>query len=242
MGTKKHTLFTWNRVLFGDWIWMLFALGPPALFLKAVHYNYLEGRDGIPLGGWVTSIAAIAVTWGIIVLRFVLRHRFIKSIVFYTKQGTAVELANEAVRERIAAFDARVVQQHLEDEIERTLEFFVRWNKGRTLDGKVSSPVVTAEELGKPLNGAILTITDKPFRRLYTNRLNAPSLTDKVMGIQYLDRFVITWDGEKVRNLDDLCRLLSHEVGHFCLDQLGYLDKTGGDTHHKMFKEIGFER
>lgn len=242
MVIKKHTLFTWNRFLFGDWIWLFFVVVPLAVFLKAVHFNYTGGREGIPLGGWLTSVAAIGATWGITVTRFVLRNRFIKAIAFYTKQGTAVELSNEIVRERCAAFDIHVVQQHIEDEIERTVEFFVRWSKGRTLDGKVSSPVVTVEELGKALNGAILTITDKPFRRLYTNRINAPSFADKVMGLQYLDRFVITWDGVKVKNLDDLCRLLSHEVGHFCLDQLGHLDNTGGDLHHKMFREIGFER
>lgn len=239
MDIKKHTLFKWNSLFFGDWIWLIMVLAPLAGFVRAVQYNYMETCEGIPAAGWVAFPTVITVFWAITFLRFWYRAKFIKSIKFYTKQGMAIVLEGKA-QERFAAYPDGAVKTAFEDAIDFGINFFVNWAKGSTMHGSVVGEPATYESLVEGLNGGVLAVVGDPLLALSTHGPLPPSLQHKLMGVTFLNRITITRDGDRVRTLMDLSKLLKHEIGHYCLEQLGHLDVSGGGEHHALFEKIKY--
>jgi len=235
MHVKKHTLFKWDSLFFGDWIWLVMIVAPFAAFLRAIQYNYSEGRSGIDTGGWVSMPLVVATFWAITFLRYWHRAKFVKSIKFYTKHGMAV-VFEEKSQERLSMYPEGVVEKAIDDATDYALNFFVAWDNLKKDVGEQA----TYSSVSAALNGGVLSIVDAPFNLLSMHGPLPPSLQHKMMGITYLNRIVIAWDGDRVRTLMDLGGLLKHEMGHYCLEQLGHLDVIGGEDHHHTFEKIKY--
>lgn len=234
MEIKKHTLFRFNSLLWGDYIWGCVSILPTLVCARAVYYNHVVLKTPLATGAWVTMLATLATFWAITIYRYRQRARFIKSIIFYTRQGLAVSVTRPQALERIQHYPPAVFTTMVADAIDVALEFFAKQSPTLT------NTVVTKDELAKALNGGVLTITDAPFSANSSHGPMPPNFPQKLMGLNFLDQFVIAWDGDRVKTVDQLMALLQHEVGHFALFQLGINDLTGGSSHHQVMQRVGF--
>lgn len=234
MKIKQHTLFRFNSLLWGDYIWMCVSILPTLLYARAVYYNYAVLHKPMPPSAWIVVSATVAAFWGITVYRYILRARFIRSIIFYTRQGLAVSVFRPHAIERASREGYSVLLPKLEAAIDVALDFFALHSA--QLEGFPR----TRDDLAKGLNGGVLTITDEPFSANSTHGPMPPNFPQKLMGLNFMDQFVIAWDGDRVKTVDQLCGLLQHEIGHFALYQLGLDDQTGGKSHHDAMTRLGF--
>ncbi len=100
MKIKKHRLFRWDSLLWGDYIWLAMVAVPLAAL---VAIALLAPRAPAPV--WIVSVVTALGFIGVTVRRYVGRWRFIKSIRGYTDQGAAV-VANQG-----AFFDHTTIEK-----------------------------------------------------------------------------------------------------------------------------------
>jgi len=200
----------WKLFTFSDsWPWALVAGIPTILAGLAYNYNYFTTTEGIPAAGQIALLSTLAAFWGVTALRYVLRNKFIKSIVGYSADGTAVILS-DASKAKVST--PTVLLDIVTTQMRDTLSF---WNKWAVKNGKSQQTVAI-------FNGCTLSIEDKPIQTI--------GWSQKLAGLEIGGTISVVWT---TSSLQDIVPILRWETARHCLDAMG-LDTTEAEQNAVM--------
>ena len=221
MTVNKMKLFT-----LGDaWPWLLVTLLPTALIGQAIRYSYFQTNNHIGWIGWTVFSLVLTAFYGITIWRYILRSRFLKSIIGYTQDGVGVTLACGVETLAILAFPNApygTVDNSLLTFINTTMENVLSFWNAWAVKNNIPQQTVGI------FNGCFLSIENEPIQTI--------GIEGKLAGLEIGGQISVVWNSNSLTNLTNI---LSHETGHHCLDALGYR-KLSSDQQHQMFKQAGF--
>jgi hypothetical protein len=211
------------------------VLLPTLAIGKALHYNLVVLNEALPPAAWITLSATLLGFYAITAYRYWMRHRWLQTITGYTRQGVALIVGG--VSERVYSVGYSSVMKIIEKVIDDSMVFWTNWAVRNT--SKQRSEAET--DLRMSFEGVILALEEKVIHAISSSGPMPDGFAEYVLGIHYLNQMAVVWDGERVRTVVDMSKVLRHEVGHHCLEALGVYGGNTGENHHAIYDKTKYE-
>lgn len=216
---------------------MLMVLLPILAIGKALHYNLVVLQNDIPMPAWVTMGVALLGFYAITAYRYWMRYRWLQTITGYTRYGVALILDGLEVKTRAYSVGYGSVMKIVDKVIDDAMVFWTNWAVRNTSKHRSEAE----GELRESWVGTILALEGKVIHAVSSSGPMPDGFPEYVLGIHYLNQMAVTWDGEVVKTVVDMSRILRHEVGHHCLEALGVYGGNTGENHHAIFDKTKYE-
>lgn len=218
-----------------SWPWALITLFSIIITPLAIMHNWNDQN--------IVKLCILIVVdfafYSIIFWRYDLREQFINiwNKAYHTRTNVAIIANNVGFKLINAGLYQNSTWDTISNEIDKCVDYWANWDQNR-----ISSPNIIVVPGGMGLQ----TRKTKQNNVLYGATLNIVSnpptvnFIGKVMGYEDGQNIVVTFDGDKVKTLEQLLALIRHEVSHICLSALGVDSGYAGANHHIIFNQTGF--
>jgi hypothetical protein len=215
MTINKMKLFE----LVDSWPWLTVLTITTGVVGLAFSHAYLTTHEGMGIGGWITFLAVLLSIWSITTWRYILRQRFIDSIIGYTVNGVGVTASPATLTKlnQLYHLNPSAVLTRIDNDMTFAISF---WNSWATTNGKT-------QQTTEIFNGMFLAIEDQPIQTIYWSQ--------KLAGLEAGGTIAVVW---LTNDPNDLDPIIKHETGHRCLDVMGIpSDET---TQELIMKQAGY--
>jgi hypothetical protein len=201
------------------WPWATVLAIATGVIGLAFSHAYLTTHEGMGVGGWITFLAVLLSFWGITTWRYILRQRFLNSIIGYTANGVGVTASPPTLAKLNSLYhlNPSSILTRIDNDMTYALSW---WNGWATTNGKT-------QQTTEIFNGMFLAIEDQPIQTVYWSQ--------KLAGLEVGGTIAVMWLTTDPADLDPI---IKHETGHRCLDAMGIpSDET---TQELIMKQAGY--